>query len=106
MLAVSSFHPAFLLRSGDDTGQAKFSHVVQSDFRRAVGWLTRAPNWDESVIWRRRPDAPEPWCWPALFPRVSDVYEFCRKAAGKVVAVDVETSGKQPLASRLICVGM
>lgn len=104
MIFTPSLHPAFLLRSADGVGgEAKLKEAVINDFRKAVEFTKRRPNWDERVIWERSGDRLK-----NLFPTVQEVYDFCHRvwAGGHLVTVDVETTGEQPMASRLLCIGM
>lgn len=101
MIAVPSLHPAFLLRSADGTkGEARFRDTVQNDFAKAVSYLWRKPSWDEQVIWHQKVGR-----YVNLFPTVEEVSDFFQRAQGKKMAVDVETTGEQPLDSALICIG-
>lgn len=105
MIVLGSLHPAFLLRSAEGAeGQSKFFETVLGDIRRAMDLRYRRPSWDESVIWERASDGR----FRNLYPTVDEVFEFCRHVwnTGQMIAVDVETTGEEPLASQLICVGM
>lgn len=103
MLIVPTFHPAFILRSGDsDRDDGRFTHVIVEDLRKAFSLRKRKPNWDESEIFKRDSSGG----WPAIFPTLSDVRDFVNDALGTRVAVDVETTGNTPVDSRLICIGL
>ncbi len=100
---MPTLHPAFLLKSGDGSeGQAKFFETVVSDFRKALALQTRKANWDERCIWLKDKLGRK----TQLFPTVKEVYDFCRRSQGRLIAIDVETTGEQPLACQLICIGM
>lgn len=103
MLAVPTYHPAFILRSsGEKKGDAKFKQTVVADLGRALALRKRKPNWDESEIWRRDEFGRQ----VAIFPRLHEVHAFLTSSAGLEVAIDVETTGEQALNCRLICIGL
>lgn len=108
-IVIPTLHTAAILRGGNDDGSnlAKYLHVVKGDFARAKELTARRPRWDESTIWKRDPRKDPPWCYTNLFPpSVEYVYDFCRRAEGRPVSVDVECTGKEFLDCQLICVGM
>lgn len=101
MLIAPTLHPAFLLRSADgEAGQAKFQKTVINDLSKAVGYLRRKPNWNENSIWEQIDGR----YW-RLFPTATEVRQFFDRARGKLVSCDIETTGEQPLACQIICVG-
>lgn len=101
MIVVPTLPAGFLLKSADGSkGEARFKDTVQNDFAKAVSYLWRKPDWDERVIWSKAGER-----FVNLFPTVEEVFEFFRRAVGKKVAADVETTGEQPLDCRLICIG-
>lgn len=115
MLIVPTLHPAFLLKNGDDDGQAKFEQTVIADLQKGRR-LTRAhPTWDESMLYERD-GAGRLWrCFPAgyevewFFQRF---YAACARhpealQAGTLsLTLDVETTKDAPMLSQLICVGL
>jgi len=100
-VVVPSLHPAFLLRS-EDGGSAKFKQTVIGDFEKAMHLRKRAPLWDESVIWERATNGR----FKNLFPQAEEVADFCKRVWQTRITIDVETSGDEPLNSRLICIGI
>lgn len=103
MLIVPTFHPAFILRSGDsDRDDGRFAHVIVQDLRKAAALRKRKPNWSESEIYKRDSSGG----WPAIYPTLQDVRDFVNDALGTRVAVDVETTGNTPVDCRLICIGL
>ena len=110
MLAIPSLHPAYLLRAaGDDSkGEARFKNTVIGDFRRALELTKRAPSWNEDQIHVKALDGRP----AALFPTLAEFEQFAGEAwraccvGDAVLTLDVETTGQNPLASNLICVGL
>lgn len=103
MLAVPTFHPAFLLRSsGEKKGDAKFKRTVIADLGRALAFTKRKPNWDESAIWQRDASGRQ----VAIYPTLAEVWQFLTSSPGLEVAIDVETTGEQALNCLLIMIGL
>lgn len=109
MLIVPALHPAFLLRSGDDSGGgfSKFSDCTLADIAKAKRLTKELPRWDVSQVFERDSTG-RPW---RMFPNVEEVRAFVELAAsyaaqGGRLVVDVETSGDHPMASRLLCIGL
>lgn len=102
MIVVPTLHPAALLRGEDASGMAKFRETVIGDFSKALRLRHRAPAWDERVIWEKDISGR----YVNLFPTVEEVAEFCRRVWQTRITIDVETSGEEPLNSRLICIGI
>jgi len=104
MIVVPTLHPAFLLRSSDGhDGQAKFKPTVIDDFRKALAYRYREPDWDESILWKKVGDR-----FVNLFPTLDEVSQFVRRAyEGQLItAVDIETTGEEPLNCKILCIGM
>lgn len=115
MLIVPTLHPAFLLKNGDDDGQAKFEQTVVADLKKGQR-LTRAhPTWDESMLYQRD-GAGRLWrCFPTGFEVewfLQRFYAACARhpealQAGTLsLTLDVETTKDAPMLSQLICVGL
>jgi len=103
MIAVPTLHPAYLLRSTDeDKGNARFKLTVIDDIKRAVAYLRRRPNWDESVIWERDQNGR----LRNLFPTLEEVRQFCVEAWRGELEIDIETSGEEPLNCKILCIGL
>ena len=103
MIVIPTFSPGVLSRSGDgQSALARFKDTAVADLRKALALRTRRPDWDESVIWQR--DAGGRLI--NLFPTAQEVGLFCQWVTGKRIAVDIETTGEQPLNCQLICVGI
>lgn len=103
MICVPTFSPGILTKQGDgQSSLARFKDTAVADIRKALALRARAPNWDESVIWQR--DASGRLI--NLFPTAQEVGLFCRWVTGKRIAVDIETTGEQPLNCQLLCVGI
>ena len=105
MILVPTIHPAAVLRAGDDeaSGLSKYKHVIEHDIRRAVELIHRRPQWDEAAIWEQDTTGR----YRALFPNsVQEVYDFCRRASGRLLSIDIETTGLSVLDCVLLCVGM
>jgi DNA polymerase I-like protein with 3'-5' exonuclease and polymerase domains len=102
MLAVPTIHPAYLIRSADGTaGSAKFEDTCIADLARAVEYTKRKPVWDESIIWRRDGHGR----LVNLFPTLDECVEYFKRNYQKLNAVDIETTGEQPLDCQILCVG-
>lgn len=111
MILVPTLHPVMLLgSSGDDTaGLAKFMSTVGGDFRKAKALTSRAPSWDERIIWETDSIGRLRW----QFPTLDDVAEFmgpvmkqAMMGRASPLIFDVETSGEHQLDCKLLCVGM
>lgn len=115
MLVLGSLHPAAILRGKDgEAGFSKFENTVINDIRKALSFRTRAPDWDERVIWEKSrigrdgqpiPDG-QPGRYKNIFPRADEVFAFFQHCidTNALVAVDVETTGAEPLDCRLLCI--
>lgn len=122
MILLPTLHPSFLLRSTDgDMGEARFEKTVVGDLAKAIRLTKRKPSWNENTIWEKKPvhtgDCPYvfgvepgkclcPTRFWRLFPTAEEVYAFLQRATGRLTAVDIETTGEQPLACQILCVGM
>lgn len=96
MIFIPSLHPAFLLRSAEgDKSESRFEHTVVGDFARAKSLIWRRPEWDESQIKKS-----------SIYPSVQDVIDFCRRALGHLLTVDIESTGPHPYDCTLICIGL
>jgi DNA polymerase I-like protein with 3'-5' exonuclease and polymerase domains len=103
VIVVPTFSPGILSRSGEgQSSLARFKDTAIADMRKALAFCTRAPDWDESVIWQRD----QTGRLFNLFPTAHEVGLFCRWITGKRIAVDIETTGEQPLDCQLLCVGI
>ena len=103
MICVPTFSPGVLSKQGEGSQNlARFRDTAIADIRKALALRARAPEWDESVIWQR--DAAGRLF--NLFPIAQEVGLFCQWITGKRIAVDIETTGEQPLNCQLLCVGI
>lgn len=103
MICVPTFSPGILTKQGEgQSSLARFKDTTVADIQKALRFRHRAPDWDESVIWQR--DATGRLF--NLFPTAQEVGLFCRWVTGKCIAVDIETTGEQPLNCQLLCVGI
>lgn len=103
MIVVPTFSPGVLSRTGEGSQSlARFKDTAIADIRKALALRARAPEWDESVIWQRDMSGR----LFNLFPNAQEVGLFCRWITGKRIAVDIETTGEQPLNCQLLCVGI
>lgn len=109
MIIVPTLHPAFLLRSGEADGFAKFEQPVLEDFAKAARLMSSPPTWDERVIWETDSVGRLRW----QFPTLDDVAEFvgpiiryAMEGRSITLTFDVETSGEHALACKLLCVGL
>lgn len=103
MVILPAFHPAYLLRSADgERGEARFKQCTIADFQKAATFIHRKPNWEANVIWERD----EAGRLKNLFPTAEEVRLFLERARQQRAAADIETDGEQPLACRILCIGL
>ncbi len=103
MIAVPTLHPAYLLKTADgEKGEARFKNTVIADFKRAIAYLNRKPDWEESVIWERD----HAGRLVNVFPTLDEVAAFFRAVQGTTCSVDIETTGEEPLYCQILCVGI
>lgn len=88
LFVIPTIHPAFIAR-----GNRRWMGVVQHDLLRAKalarGWR---PSWTDSKF--------------IFKPSALQVAQFCRRARGKRVMVDIETDGEHPLRCQIRCIGL
>lgn len=102
MLALPSFHPAYLLRSADGAqGQARFESTVIGDLKRALALTKRKPDWNEEIIWKRD----EQGRLVNLFPTLTECIAYFQRNYQSLNACDIETTGEEPLDCQILCVG-
>lgn len=104
MVIVPSLHPAYLLRSGEaGAGQTRFNQTVSADIAKANRLLLSEPTWNEAMI-HERDASGRP---VALYPTLQEVYSFVRLCLlhGETLAIDIETTGKNIMDAKLMCVG-
>lgn len=103
MICVPTFSPGILSKQGEgNSSLARFKDTAVADIRKALRFRQRKPDWDESVIWQRDSTGR----LINLFPTAQEVGWFCQWITGKRIAVDIETTGEQPLDCQLLCVGI
>lgn len=83
---VATIHPAFVLR------KRRWTETLRSDVGKAIRHATGRLQWVEPQI--------------VLDPTAEQLSNVLTSFRGKIVGLDVETAGKEPLESPLRCVGM